>query len=124
MLALFLEAYKAWPPESQLIFAMAALFIGAVLLFFLTWWLLQLVRDTMYYGAVLWRGWPPEEGDGVAPVRPAAPQRPNWNPLNLFNRMTAPIPPPDGYMPIGEPVDVGDLVQGGPLAGTNLDDLK
>jgi len=66
----FFDAYQKWPPQNQMLFAIAAMVIGAVMLFVIGWWLSSLVRELFHYIAVWVRGWPKDEAP--TPTSPSA----------------------------------------------------
>lgn len=57
----FFDAYQKWPPQNQMLFAIAAMVVGAVMLFIIGWWLTSFLREMVHYIAVWIRGWPKDE---------------------------------------------------------------
>ena len=61
MIDKFLDAYKTWPPQTQLVYAVISTTCVFALLFLFGWWAVGLIRDGVYYFAVIYRGWPDDE---------------------------------------------------------------
>ena len=61
----FFDAYQKWPPQNQMIFAIAVMIVGAIMLFIIGWWLTYFLREMVYYIAVWIRGWPKDEAPVV-----------------------------------------------------------
>ena len=65
MIDKFLDAYKTWPPQTQLVYAVVATTCVFVLLFLFGWWAVGLIRDGLYHLAVIYRGWPDEDNEKI-----------------------------------------------------------
>lgn len=91
-----LDAYAAWPPNQQLIFAVIVLVIASVLSFVWGWWLMMFARDFVYYLTVWLRGWPDEPSSPTVSLVDAEPEKPWRHLLAWFSwRSASPTGAPD-----------------------------
>lgn len=69
----WLESFGRWPPLNQLGFSLAVLLVGLLLVILL----LMAGYQLLYYGTVLFRGWPPKGKND--------PNRPTWEDIKEFS---------------------------------------